>query len=443
MKDVWRSSCKSGRVLILSLVLFLFISLYTGIAAKAGSGDDTYTTANVISVNKNYIGSCSTAGDVNWYKFTLEKDGYISLYFTHDIINSSSQYWSSQVLNEDMEYLDSNQYLGYENDETGMNIGLAAGTYYVRIGCTKKTSEAYTLRVNFTASDYWEKEFNTYYTTATAISTDTTYYGHVRNSDDKDYYVLTIPADGTLSLDFIHEIVNTSKTWRVYLYDASQSVLGKLSSTGYESSGSTGQIQVTAGTYYVRITGSIFMADYKFIVNYTSSENGVSLSDCSISLAKTSFVYSGSSKRPSVTVKYGTSTLVNGTDYVVTYSNNKKVGTAVVTIKGSGNYSGTVKKTFEIVPKATSLSKLTAKSKGFIVKWSLQKKQTSGYQIQYSTKASFASSKTKSYKNTKKSVTITGLKKKTTYYVRIRTYKKVSGKKYYSAWSNVKEIKTK
>ena len=35
-------------------------------------------------------------------------------------------------------------------------------------------------------------------------------------------------------------------------------------------------------------------------------------------------------------------------DYIVSYSQNKKVGTAVITITGKGNYSGTVKKYFEI-----------------------------------------------------------------------------------------------
>ena len=45
--------------------------------------------------------------------------------------------------------------------------------------------------------------------------------------------------------------------------------------------------------------------------------------------------------------------------------------------------------------------------------------------------------------NTTVTITIKGLKAKTTYYVRIRTYKIVNSKKYYSAWSSVKSVKTK
>ncbi|MFR8616964.1 MAG: fibronectin type III domain-containing protein [Anaerostipes hadrus] len=53
-------------------------------------------------------------------------------------------------------------------------------------------------------------------------------------------------------------------------------------------------------------------------------------------------------------------------------------------------------------------------------------------------------SKTKTIsKNKTTSYTIKKLKKKKTYYVRIRTYKKVSGKTYYSEWSSMKKVKIK
>ena len=121
------------------------------------------------------------------------------------------------------------------------------------------------------------------------------------------------------------------------------------------------------------------------------------------------------------------------------------MGTGTVTITGKGShYTGTVKKTFKINPKGTNLSKLTKKSKGFTAKWKKQSTQTTGYQIQYSTSKTFKKAKTKTIgkvKTTKAS--ISKLKKKKIYYVRIRTYKKVSGKNYYSGWSKIKKVKTK
>jgi len=61
-----------------------------------------------------------------------------------------------------------------------------------------------------------------------------------------------------------------------------------------------------------------------------------------------STTYTGSAKKPNVTVKDGDYTLVEGKDYTVTYSNNTNAGTATVTVTGKGNYTGSVSKYFTI-----------------------------------------------------------------------------------------------
>ena len=96
-------------------------------------------------------------------------------------------------------------------------------------------------------------------------------------------------------------------------------------------------------------------------------------------------------------------------------------------------------------PYPTSISKLTGGKKAFTVKWKKQTKNTTGYEIQYSTSSSFKSgNKTVTVsKNSTTSKTVKKLKAKKKYYVRIRTYKNVNGKKYYSAWSAKKSITTK
>ena len=58
--------------------------------------------------------------------------------------------------------------------------------------------------------------------------------------------------------------------------------------------------------------------------------------------------YTGKALTPPVTVKHGKKLLVEGTDYTATYRNNVKVGTARVTLKGAGRYTGTLKVTFGI-----------------------------------------------------------------------------------------------
>ncbi len=137
--------------------------------------------------------------------------------------------------------------------------------------------------------------------------------------------------------------------------------------------------------------------------------------------------------------------LFENDDYVVSYKNNVKVGIAQAIITGIGNYTGSRILKYKIVPKGTKVSKLNAGVKKIKVKWKRQTTQTSGYQVQYSTSSKFKSgTHTKTIKSKKKNaVTLKSLKGGRKYYVRIRTFKNVSGKKYYSNWSKAKSIKTK
>jgi len=84
-------------------------------------------------------------------------------------------------------------------------------------------------------------------------------------------------------------------------------------------------------------------------------EIGKDMSSSDITINPISAVtYNGSAQTPTVTVKDGTTTLVSGTDYTVSYSNNTNAGTATVTITGEGSYTGTKTANFTINPKNAS-----------------------------------------------------------------------------------------
>ena len=153
--------------------------------------------------------------------------------------------------------------------------------------------------------------------------------------------------------------------------------------------------------------------------------------------------YTGKNITQSITVKYNGKTLKKGTDYTVSYSNNKSIGTATVKIAGKGSYTGTITKTFKINPAKQEIQKLTAKSKAFFVDWA-QKGSATGYEIQYATNSKFTSAKkvTITNKNTD-TKTISKLSGKKKYYVRVRSYTTVKGTKYYGAWSASKSVTTK
>ena len=153
--------------------------------------------------------------------------------------------------------------------------------------------------------------------------------------------------------------------------------------------------------------------------------------------------FTGKNITQSITVKYNGKTLKNGTDYTVSYSNNKNIGTATVKITGKGSYTGTITKTFKINPAKQEIQKLTAKSKAFFVDWA-QKGSATGYEIQYATNSKFTSAKKVTITNKKTDTkTISKLSGKKKYYVRVRSYTTVKGTKYYGAWSASKSVTTK
>lgn len=160
-----------------------------------------------------------------------------------------------------------------------------------------------------------------------------------------------------------------------------------------------------------------------------------------VKLSKTSYTYNGKKISPRVSFSNTNGYLPN---YKLSYdSDRKNVGEHNVWIDFEAG-TGMVMKTFTIQPKSTSITSLNAQNNGFKLKWSKRTTQVTGYQIRYSTSSKFSSYKNiEIKKDTTISNTVKKLKNKKKYYVKIRTYKTVDGKKYYSSWSKVKSVKTK
>lgn len=165
-----------------------------------------------------------------------------------------------------------------------------------------------------------------------------------------------------------------------------------------------------------------------------------------VELSTTSYTYNGKTKKPSVKIYDSKG---NKLEYDVDYtykrpSSSKKVGSYKIKVTFKGDYTGSTTLYYMINPPKTKVSEVTAGSKSLKVKISKKSEQVTGYQVQYSTSKSFANVGSKtitSYKTT--SHTFKNLKAKKNYYIRVRTYKKVDGVIYYSAWSDSVKKKTK
>ena len=152
--------------------------------------------------------------------------------------------------------------------------------------------------------------------------------------------------------------------------------------------------------------------------------------------------YTGKLIEPSVVVKAGNTKLVKNQDYTIAYKQNKYPGPATLTVKGKGNYKGTKTVSFEIVVSTKKVNIVSARmTSDRKAKISWKKITTaSGYQLQYGRDKGFRKG-VKKIVTTAASKNISKLTKGKKYYVRVRMYRIIHGKKYYGAWSTVKSFK--
>ena len=191
---------------------------------------------------------------------------------------------------------------------------------------------------------------------------------------------------------------------------------------------------------YTNVNGKVYYGAWSDVKSIKTANNDITKATVSGISTK---AFTGKAITQNVTVKVGNTVLKNGTDYTVSYSNNKKVGKATVKITGKGKYGGVITKTFKINPAKQEIQKLTAKSKAFFVDW-VQKGSATGYEIQYATNSKFTSAKKVTITNNKTDkTTVSKLSANKKYYVRVRSYTTVGGTKYYGAWSATKTVTTK
>lgn len=186
------------------------------------------------------------------------------------------------------------------------------------------------------------------------------------------------------------------------------------------------------GTGYYKGTATIHFKIIKKTEKFVSN----------VKLNRTSYTYTGKTIRPSVTVTVN-GKKIGSSAYKLYYKNNKNSGIGTVQVRGTGKYSRINKTlTFKILPPKTLLTGLKKANRSFTASWK-KNIQATGYQIQYAADSRFIKER-KTVTVGKQSAIrykISGLKNKKTYYVRIRSYKRVGKKVLYSSWSTVKKIR--
>lgn len=249
-------------------------------------GTDLQLTANTgfssavqIGVNSNYKDCSESKSDINLYKFTIAKAGYVSLSFGKEYDSNTSRRWYAALYNSSQtEIMSRTFYCGKTTTETTCKIGVPAGTYYLKItpDYYNWSNVLYNFKINYIPHNTWETEFNDTVETADNLSVGTTYYGSSREKKDIDYYKINIAKTGHLSLSFGKEYdSNKNRRWNVTLYDSSQSeIIVRTFYCGTSAIETTCKVGVPAGTYYIKVCPEYYNwsdITYSLKVNYTSS----------------------------------------------------------------------------------------------------------------------------------------------------------------------------
>ena len=170
----------------------------------------------------------------------------------------------------------------------------------------------------------------------------------------------------------------------------------------------------------------------------------------SIALSNKNCVYSGNVKHPKAIITDAEgNALKKGTDFEIVYNGAcQDVGKYSAKITFIGKYKGSATRYFNILPKASLVKTVKESADQIVVTVKQRPAQTSGYQIKVASKKDFSDG-VNAYIKDPLAVqkTIRGLAGGTTYYVKVRTYTKVTvgaqEQKLYSAWSDVVECATK
>lgn len=414
------------------------------------------------STTGTFPSSSDAWGTKNYYKFTPQTGGKLKVIGTSS--GTSGGVFLDLALADSGEILEDTGVI-WDNPKVAVYY-LTKGTTYL-IGIQQHYATDYKLAVEFTPvkesfPENYDDQKEEWYD-AKQISLNTMYYGMIGTGDDTDWFKFTVPSYGKYKIN-----MTSNGSIQFCLHNASGEAIRNWHWLYGDQN--TEEYTLEKGTYYMgykkeegnQYTFSVNSHTHSYetssVTPATRDSNGTIVEKCSVcgetmrstiyrpsavTLSATTYTYNGKAKKPAVTVTDVRGNKISSAYYSVSYDrDSKSAGKHNVKVTFKGRYSGTMKKSYTIKPHATSITKLGKKSKGFTVNVKrLSSATATGYQVQYSTDSSFKNAKTQTFRDT--FATVSRLKGKKKYYVRVRAYKKSGRKNYCSAWSAVKKVKTR
>ena len=222
--------------------------------------NNSFAIADQIKVNNNYYGSISygDSTDHDYYKFALNSDGHIRIDFGKEYDSNDSHGWDVILYSFDQEEMISwTFYCGNTKTDSTCEYGLPKGTYYILVKPRDyyDTNVTYNFKINFSASDAWEREPNDDLGVPNKINVNKTYYGTTTEWND-DCYTFNLRKNGAVSINFGKEYdSNDSHGWNITLYDSDRvQITDGTVYCGDTDNKAVISTDLSAGTYYLKVT---------------------------------------------------------------------------------------------------------------------------------------------------------------------------------------------
>ena len=431
--------------------------------------NDSAATANTVKNGKTYYGSTSSSSDKDYYKIKMSKAGYLQIKFGHKNSQSTASCYNVVLYNKDNSEIYKFTNTGTETSYTSCKLGLDAGEYYV---CVSQASTLYTgdytICMTQKAASGWETENNGDWASADNIKVGKAVNGVITGyTSDEDCYRFTLTKAQYINFSLAHEKINDAgRSWYVTLYNANAKrgyqdydhIYSYAGSTYTESSA----VKLSRGTYYLKVQAFAKNAvdkEYTLCVNKIGNKktsvtsvkstayNKLKVSWKVVPAAASYQIYRSTKKDGDYqniktidsvgTSSWTDSSVKTGKTYYY------KIKVVVKTQNGNQTSGFSNVKSAKAVPAKTTLKAKASNAKNVKLTWS-KVKGANGYEIyrsnrkdgKYQKVKTISKGGTTSYKDGK-------LKKSTTYYYKIRVYRKVDRKKVYGSYSSVVSVKTK
>jgi hypothetical protein len=222
--------------------------------------NELFETADPVKTNLAIAGTLKSPSDEDFFTFTLDGPGYVTLDFNHANLTYGQQGWRVRLSDENSNELFDLTSKWNDPTVSGPQVGLPKGRYYVIVDTDPSglyytwNAAPYSLTVNHTASTDWETEFNNVFGDADRMKLNQAIFGTLRTSTDTDCFEFKLDSPEKIELAFSHKNLNTfDKGWRLRLYDESSNELSRFSSSWNEPNAESPIVELLPGLYYIMI----------------------------------------------------------------------------------------------------------------------------------------------------------------------------------------------